>query len=112
MKIDLKLTNDALIACNSLIKGVYDSGIYPDTEAGKLIKSICFDVADKLDSKCKSLVKKASLFDTKKKQNITLKYHEAWGLSLALIQLNENEINDYKRIAIAKIITDLHQKLA
>lgn len=111
MKIELKLTNDALIACNSLIKGVYDSATYPDSEAGKLIKSICFDVADKLDSKCKNLVKKASLFDSKKKHNFALKYHEAWGLSLALIQLNENEPNEYARIIIAKIITDLHQKL-
>ena len=112
MKIELKLNNDALIACNSLIKGVYDSATYPDTEAGKLIKSICFDVADKLDSKCKSLVKKATLFETKKKYTITLKYHEAWGLNLALCQLIEPETNEYKKVIIAKIINELNQKLA
>lgn len=111
MKIELNFNNDTLVACNQLLQEIYNES-QPTTEAGKLVKSIALDVADKLDSKCKTIVKKASLFDNKKKHKITLKYHEAWGMYRSLIELNENTSNEFKRTVIQNVISVLNQKLA
>ncbi len=111
MKIELRLNNDTLIACNQLLQTIYNEST-PTETIGKIVKSICFDVADKLDSKRKTVVKKASLFDQKKQYKITLKYHEAWGLFEALQQLNKTNNNDYKRTIVQKVIDTLHQKLS
>lgn len=110
MKIKLKLNNDTLIACNNLLKQVYNSET-PPTEAGKLIKSICFEVADKFDSKAKQLVKTANLFDKKNTNEITLKWYQAWGTLQALIRLNEVEGSDFQKLLVQKVISTLNQKL-
>ena len=111
MKIELKLNNDTLMACNEILQPLYASGV-PVEEAGKLVKSIALDVADKIDSKCKTLVKKATIFDQKKQHKITLKYHEAWGLYRTLCVQVEFVKNDYKETILRKLIGVLNQKLA
>ena len=76
MKIELKLNNDSIIAVNELLSYIYDMERSNDKKVNVNL-SIGYDLADKFDSKAKQLVKKATLFDTKKKHKITLKYHEA-----------------------------------
>lgn len=110
MKIKLKLNNDTLIACNNLLKQVYNSET-PPNEAGKLIKSICFEVADKFDTKAKSLVKSANLFDKKNTTEITLKWYEAWGTLQVFIRLNEIEGSDFQKLLVQKVISTINQKL-
>ncbi len=109
MKIDLKISNDAFIACNNLLKEIYNSSV-PITEVGKLVKSIGFEVADKIDSKCKGLAKKVTLFD-KKKPKLTLQYYQAWGLYQLLVSLNEHNANEYSRGLVQNVIHILNQKL-
>lgn len=111
MKIEIKLSNDALLAINHLLKWLYDSEPSQDKKE-KVFKSIGYDVADKFDAKAKSLVKKASLFDDKNKPKLTLKFHEAWALEQILIDLKPHNPNDYQRNLIQKTINDLNQKLA
>lgn len=111
MKIELQLNNDTLMACNEILRALYASGT-PAEQAGKLVKSIALEVADKFDSKCKSLVKKATLFDTKKKHKVSLKYHEAWGLYRVLCVQIDFVNNDYQVNLIRNLIGVLNQKLA
>lgn len=111
MKIKLKLNNDTLLACRKLLNKIYDSEI-PNTEAGKLIKSICLDTADKFDSKAKTLLKKQNLFDKDNTNDVTLKWFEAWGTYMALIQLNELNDNNFEQVLVQKVIAQLNQKLA
>lgn len=110
MKIKLKLNNDTLLACRKLLNKIYDSEI-PTTEAGKLIKSICLDTADKFDSKAKALLKKTNLFDKNNTNDITLKWFEAWGTYMALVQLNEFNDNELEKVLVQKVISLLNQKL-
>ena len=110
MKIKLELSTDTLIACNQLLQEIYNES-NPNTEAGKLVKSIALEVADKLDSKCKTLIKKATIFDQGKKHQLSLKYHEAWGFYRALCNLIDYVNNDYKQTLIQKTINTLNQKL-
>lgn len=111
MKIQLQLSNDTLIACNQLLQSVYNESTVLNVP-GKVVKSICFDVADKIDSKCRTIIKKTSLFDQKKKHKLTLKYHEAWGLYEALRTLNaEVNNNEYKQSLVQNVINTIHQKL-
>lgn len=111
MKIELKLSNDSLIAINHLLKWLYESENSQDKKE-KVFKSIGYDLSDKFDAKAKSLVKKATLFDSKKKIKFSLKFHEAWALEQILIDLKPHNPNDYQRNLIQKTINDLNQKLA
>lgn len=111
MKIEIKINSDTLIACNEVLQQLYASGV-PPTEGGKLVKSLALDVADKLDAKAKTLIKKATLFDNKKKHKVTLKYHEAWGLYRTLCLQVEQIKNIYKITLINAMIGVLNQKLS
>ncbi|NHN26783.1 hypothetical protein FIA58_013945 [Flavobacterium jejuense] len=110
MKIDLKLNNDTLIACNKLLQELYNNNI-PVNEHGKLVKSIALDLADKIDTRCKKIVKQVSILDYKKQHKITFKYYEAWGLYQALKVLNNLNNNEYQKTLIQSVINILNQKL-
>ena len=111
MKIELKLNNDSIIAVNELLNYIYDMERSNDKKVN-VYRSIGYDLADKFDSKAKQLVKKATLFDSKKKHKITLKYHEAWALEIILRELFTYADNHYVRLRVNLVIDDLNQKLA
>jgi Holliday junction resolvasome RuvABC DNA-binding subunit len=110
MKIELKMNNDTLMAINNALEVLYYHEVSGVT--AKVAKSIALDVSDKFDSKCRSLAKKATLFDTKKKHKMTFKYHEAWALYGMLLELIQYVDNVYQDTLIRKVINTLDQKFA
>jgi len=111
MKIEININTDTLIALNSVLKQVYELPVSNDKREN-VYKSIGFDLADKFDKKCKTRVKKADLFDSKKKTKFTLKYHEAWALEEILREITPFIQNPYQVILLNKVTDTLNQKLA
>lgn len=111
MNIEPKLTADQVFAVAKLLEQVYET--YPSSNPDqKLVRSISFDLADKFTTKQRTVYKSNSLFDTKKKYKMTLKYHEAFTLYaivqyfLPMIPKEEKAHND-----LLKLSTYLHPKL-
>ncbi|HIB37588.1 hypothetical protein [Mesonia sp.] len=112
MKIEIHLSIDKLIAVDELLQKVYELPVSLDKREN-VYKSIGYDLADTFNKKVKTQIKKANLFDEKRKK-ITLKYHEAWALEEILKDLLEiyPPTNDYKKILLRSITDKLNQKLA
>ena len=79
MKIKLKLSTDALLACDRLLQNVYEVNSRLGTEM-RVMQSIVIDIAERMGKKARAFIVKQGLFDAKKKHEITLKFHEAWAL--------------------------------
>jgi len=109
MKVELKLTADTINAAARLLEQVYNLSA-PNGQSEKVIRSISFDVAETMLSKQKSVRKKQSVFDTKKKHKVSLKFHEAFALFNILNELINDVSDDYNRIILLRLIDDLHQK--
>ncbi|GGA84511.1 hypothetical protein GCM10008015_26630 [Flavobacterium palustre] len=110
MKIDLKLTHEAITIIASTLQPIYKSKAHTRREKSTL--SIAYDVAGKLDSKFGSVKLKTDLFNTKKKVKVSLKYHEADMLELLLLGEIKGVSDNYIRQQIQKVINELNQKLA
>jgi hypothetical protein len=110
MKIELKLTADQVFALAKLLEQVYDTK--PTTSIEKMIWSICMDIASKFTKKQLDLYSKQSLFDTKKKHNVSLKFHEAYSLHCAIESCINNENDIYSSTILRKVLATLNQKLA
>lgn len=108
MKIELKTNPDGIITLKTILQNVYSSE--PHSKIEKVVKCVLMDVVDKVENKAKDLQRKHSLFDTKKKVTLTLKYSQAFYLSHFLLNLPEIE-NDFQRAQISKILTLIDQKL-
>lgn len=108
MKIELKLNPDGIIVLAQLLSGVYTTQSYTTLE--NVRKCVLMDVYDKLTTKAKDLQRKQSLFDSKKKVTLSLKFSQAYYL---LQFLNNIDLfaNEFKKIQIQKIINLLDQKL-
>ena len=109
MKIELKFSTDAVVCLNQQLQNVYSLTVSNDKREN-VYKSIGYDLADKFDKKCKTLIKKASLFDVKKRHKMSLKFHEAWALQEILSELVDDITNSYQKTLIEKIIHTLDQK--
>ncbi len=110
MKVELRLTADSIVAVNQLLQNIYE--LTATSKHEKVYRSIGFELADKFDSKAKSLIKKTSLFDTKKKHKITLKFYEAWALEIILNNFKTLVSDHYSLFRVNLVIDDLNQKLA
>ena len=110
MKIELKLNADTINAAARILEQVYDLPA-PLGQNEKLIRSIAYDVAETMLSKQNSVRKKLSLFDSKKKHKISFKYHEAFALYNIINDLNYIFPDDYTRIILSKLVSEIHQKL-
>ena len=108
MKIELKTTPDGVITLKNVLQGVYNSE--PQTKLEKMVKCVLMDVVDKIESKAKDLQRKQSLFDTKKKVSLILKYSQAFYLANFLLSLPESE-NDFEKNQVHQLINQLDQKL-
>lgn len=111
MKIELKLNNDTIIACDRILSGVYEVNFNANNKEQKLILSIIYEVADMFGTKCKLLKKKADLFNIKKKHKVTFKYHQAWALYSVLLELGKIQ-NVYQQQIVDDLCRTLDQKLA
>lgn len=111
MKIELKLSIDALLACNEMMQAVYESQ-KPLSKENRIAVSIAFDVAEKIGTKTRSILKRQTLFDTKK-QKITFKYHEAWALE-EIIRSNvpNTRYSVYQNSLLTNIANVINQKIA
>jgi len=108
MKIELKTNPDGIITLKNVLQGVYNSE--PQTKLEKMVKCVLMDVVDKIESKAKDLQRKQSLFDTKKKISLSLKYSQAFYLAHFLLNLPSVD-NDFQKAQVIKIINFLDQKL-
>lgn len=108
MKIELKLNSDAIIALSQKLSGVYIA--YPLTTSEKVMKCVLMDVFDRVSTKAKGLQRKQSLFDSKKKVTLSLKFHQAYYL-YEFIKGIEMFDTDFQATQIQKIINLLDQKL-
>jgi len=111
MKIELKLSNDELMCINNQLQNAY-ARRFLEVKLYNVIHSITLELADKFDTKTKTRIKKANIFDLKKKTKITLKYYEAWGLKVYLNESLQSVENIYQRNILQKQINHLDQKLA
>lgn len=108
MNIEIKLSVDTVSAVNNLLKQIYELPVSQDKREN-IYKSIGFDLADKIDKKYKNLIKKANLFDNKKKK-LSLKYHEAWALEAIIQDLLETVENDYHKSLLRNLTNIINQK--
>lgn len=111
MKIDLKLSNDQIMATSKLLEHLEDRKAFVNSSE-KLAYSIAIEVYGVFQNKKKNLIKKANLFDAKTKTKITLKYYEAFGLSAFIDTLIHTVNNDYFRTILQKMNDEIKQKLA
>ena len=110
MNIEIQLSNDELVLINTQLQKVYATS-KGSIAMYNVIASICFGLADTFDKKTKNRIKKSSLFDSKKKTKITLKYHEAFALKFWLYGEEPSITNEYQKTLINKQIANLDQKL-
>ena len=110
MKTEIKLTADAIITLDRFLQRVYESVV--TSKESRITLSIAFDVAEKVGTKARGLIKKQSLFDTKKKHKISFKYHEAWALEQIIRSMPEPFNNVYQNSMLTNIANIINQKLA
>lgn len=110
MKIDIKLPPEAIMVIAATLQGVYKTKGFTRREKSTL--SIAIDVLTKIDAKAVILRSKMSLFDSKKKIKVTLKFHEADMLELLLIQQISTIDDPYIRLLHQNAVNLLNQKLA
>ena len=109
MKVELKISTDALLACNTLLQNVYDEK-RTQSQTANMMLSIAFDLADKLDTKAKSVLKKQGLFDVKKLHKLSFKFHEARALEAVLRNLLPTVKNEYQTLLINEVANKLNQQ--
>ncbi|KGO89758.1 hypothetical protein [Flavobacterium suncheonense] len=110
MKIEIKLSNDQIMAICKLLDLL--EHLTPTTKPeDKLIRSIAFEVWDKFQTIKKKLVKSHDLFDSKKKK-VTLKYYEAYGLLKIIRETIPLIYDQYNHAILCKLSNELDQKLS
>lgn len=111
MKVELKLNIDTIFAINKLLQQVYDTNT-PMEITQKIYRSIGFDLADKFDKLKKSNIKKATVFDTKKKYKVSLKFYEAWALFNIIMNLLPTINNDLSKSQLQATANELHKQIS
>ena len=108
MKTELKLSTDALLACNSILQNVYDVK-RPQSQTANMMLSIAFDLADKIESKSKTAMRKQGLFDAKKTHKLTFKFHESRALEAVIRAMLPAVDNDYQLALLNNVANKLNQ---
>lgn len=110
MKIEITLSSDELVCINNQLQKAYGR-TFQQVALYNVVHSIVLELADSFDTKTKTRIKKANIFDSRKKTKITLKYHEAWALKIYLHSEVPTIDNEYQRSLLNKQIANLDQKL-
>lgn len=107
----LKITPDQIMVLEKLMNQLSDYNA--EQELQKVAKSILFDISDKIHARYRKIIKTNDLFNSNKKIDLELKYHEAFAVKvfinwmLPTIPTMEKAHNDLLKLSI-----DLDQKLA
>lgn len=110
MKVKIALKKDTIVCVSEMLNKIYDLPV-SNLQIENIYKSICYDLADKFDSKAKSLKKSADLLNADKKHQITLKFHEAWALHMIICDLLQIiPLQEYYQNLISQLLHNLHQK--
>lgn len=112
MKIDLKINRDTIGVIAKVLYVVTESKQSINDKMVNVYRSIGFDLYDKFERKKISFVRNQTLFDTKKKHKISLKFHEAWALEMILIDFRTTLLDEYDRTLFNQFLDMLNQKLA
>lgn len=100
MKIKVKFSVDQIVAISKLLNKLYDLNFNALTIEEKIEISIGAELADSFEKKRRNLQKKNDLFNSNKKVDVTLKYHELWGLRNIFINRIGLLDNDYEKLNI------------
>ncbi|MGC1471521.1 MAG: hypothetical protein WA775_02920 [Psychroserpens sp.] len=109
MKVEINISNDTLVALNKQTQRVYELPIINNKEH-KVVLSISYGIAEKFQKKYSSRVQNQSLFDTKKRIKMSLRFHEAWALQILLETVVDGMDNLYHKSLISALINQLDQK--
>ncbi len=111
MEIKLKISTDTLFALGRWFTQVnyirYSNGI------NRVWISIGLELSDRFDKKCKTIERQTSMFDSKKKHSLKLKYYEGWAfkeLLVVIVPFVKIE-NPLHYSLLSKVIDELDQKL-
>lgn len=110
MVIELKITNDMLIQLAELLRLIND--VVPLNKESKLLKSIGIEIADKIEVKAVKTIKSATLFNSKKRHKISLRYHQAWALEYILQSSIPSLENPHSRTVMTALLGIINQKIA
>jgi hypothetical protein len=108
--IKIKVSPDQIMAMEKMMNQL--EGYKPTTVEEKVIRSMLFDVADKIHTRYRKIIKSADLFNGKKPIGLELKFHETYALYsftqffLPKIPNQEKAYND-----LLKLSNLLHPKL-
>jgi hypothetical protein len=115
MNIELKLTADDLQFLSSCFEqhAKHDAARFNKLKRdNKVVVSIVTDIADRICKKYEKLSRKPTLFDTKKKHHVTLKFHEGYALWMYLTGRLLIEFDPYNKSKIVKLHTLLDPHFA
>lgn len=111
MKVKLTLSKDTVICIANMLSRLYELPV-SNIQRENVYKSIGFDLADKFDTKARTLKKSADLLNAKKKAQVTLKFHEAWALHEIIHDLLEiTPLNEYDQNLISLLLQQIHPKI-
>jgi hypothetical protein len=116
MIIELKVNADQLQYLSAIFEDLIESAtskmLQPTTpKANKVVTSICIDVAENITSKYNKISKKQTLFDTKKKYKLSLKYHEAHAVNILVAGKIHSESDPYRKSMAVQISNTIDRKL-
>ena len=112
MKIELKFTADELQYLNQKTTATLSIDPNQLLKEKRSAYTIMLDVADKLATKTKTVMRSATIFDIKKKHKITLKWHEAETLEQYIDTFSSYQDNEFSKHIARKVIAQINQKLA
>jgi hypothetical protein len=111
MKIDLKLTADEINYLERKTRITLNVNPRELPKDKRSRYSIMLDVTDKITVKAKPINRDITLFDSKKKHKISLKWHEAETLEEYIDAFSTYQDDEYNRNLARKIIAQINQKL-
>jgi hypothetical protein len=114
MKVELKITADQVNYLAELFERygkVTAAHLQTQPRESKVLISICIDIADKFADKFRTISRKQTIFDVKKKHKVSMKYYEAHAVSLLLVGCKNNEADPYRRSMAEKLVLIIDQQL-
>lgn len=109
MKIQIKQNIDGLFAIDKLCNIILDRD--EQSFEAKMVKSIIKDVSKLVSKPLEKAIESNNLFDSKKKHNITLKYHEAYALHQGIMLLIGSVNNELYKTKLNIVKDNLNRNL-
>ena len=107
MKVEIKITSDQVFYLEKKLQSIalISAVQFVNLDRKKRNEnSLLLDCYDKIEAKSKAISRKPTIFDTKKKYSISLKYHEASILNALCCSLKELEQKESHYYVLANAI--------